>query len=468
MPGRSTALSHTPQTCRILRRTGAVTEHGQSTGIPPQVGTQRLLPRTAAAPTVTRRLAATPPNVQTLGQKRGAQECGPLAKVETLERDPRAAERKEQRRRRVTARRQRLVGGRDRTLAERIAQIRPGLSFLQINRVKPSTQSRYVQALEQFLAHWMMVHMPSWTAPAWDAALQDHVELLYESGKDRGAASRVVSAVLWLRPELGQPMKTVLPHAFAALRGWRRLEPGLTRPPLPYAIMMAMVVWLARRGRGEAGLLIWMLFETYLRVNEALTMHGEDVVLAAPLADGQETAVTVMACSSARQLASKTGEQDLSLALDLPRQTGLADLLARWAAMRGPNGQLWTLSYPQLRSAFQEAAIGVGAEKLGASLHSLRHGGASQDRQSNARSLLGVQLRGAWRATASLQRYEKFGLLAKELGRLNPNVVTAANTATSTLLLNYVQLFEPLFGTHRANDELFLTSFRARVVSAQR
>ena len=105
---------------------------------------------------------------------------------------------------------------------------------------------------------------------------------------------------------------------------------------------------------------------------------------------------------------------------------------------------------------------------MGASLHSLRHGGASHDRLCNARSLLDVQLRGAWRSHSSLRRYEKFGLVAKELGKLAPSSVRAANRAAEKLLRNYEQLFEPLFGKHRTNDELFLTSFRAQVVSVQR
>ena len=83
-----------------------------------------------------------------------------------------------------------------------------------------------------------------------------------------------------------------------------------------------------------------MLFEIYLRVNEALTMHAEDIVIAAPLVSRETTAVTVMACSSSRLLATKTGEQDLSLSLDLARHRPLAALLCRWAGLRSRDAHL--------------------------------------------------------------------------------------------------------------------------------
>ena len=65
--------------------------------------------------------------------------------------------------------------------------------------------------------------------------------------------------MLWLVPEGGQPMKSVLPLTMASLRDWKRLEPGTARPPLPYAIMMPIVDWLAQQAQGQAALLVWML-----------------------------------------------------------------------------------------------------------------------------------------------------------------------------------------------------------------
>ena len=51
-----------------------------------------------------------------------------------------------QRSRRVTLRRQRLLERRDRTLDQRVQRLRAGTTFLQRNRLKPTTQFKYVLA----------------------------------------------------------------------------------------------------------------------------------------------------------------------------------------------------------------------------------------------------------------------------------------------------------------------------------
>ena len=355
----------------------------------------------------------------------------------------------------------------DRILAQRIRTLRPEVTFLQLSRLRPATQSKYAGALERVLAWWRMRSLPDWAAGMWDAALQDYLEELYEQGANRGEASSVVAALLWLRPELGGTQKAALPLSAASLRGWAKLEPGFTRPPLPYAIALAAALWLAEHSQQEAALLVWMLFETYLRVSEALSMNCEDLVESAHLSDGKWTPVTVMACSSSRHLATKTGDQDLSLPLDLARQAGLAALLSGRARGRSANEALWDLSYAQLADAFHMALAAIGAAPLKATLHSLRHGGASHDRQTGSRSWQSVQQSGNWKAQASVHRYEKHGLLAKELQKLPKKVVESANAATKKLLLSFGALFAMPCGRRRAGTKLSLICSQEPEVSQQ-
>ena len=250
--------------------------------------------------------------------------------------------------RQVIDRRQRLLERRHTTLEAIIQRLRGEFPFMQRFRLTPATHAKYVLALEKFLAHWLLEQLPAWSAVTWDAALQDHVELLFEGGKDRRAASCLTAAVLWLAPGFGRPTTADLPLTVASLRNWTGLEPDFSKPPLPYAIMMSIVLWLATHGQGQAGLLTWMLFETYLRVNEGLTMQTEDIVIAGPLLSGESTAVAVMACSSSRLLAANAEEQDLCLSLDLARHRPLAALLCRWAGLRRGDARLWDLTYPHL------------------------------------------------------------------------------------------------------------------------
>ena len=129
------------------------------------------------------------------------------------------------------------------------------------------------------------------------------------------------------------------------------------------------------------------------------------------------------------------------------------------AALRG-----WAkleLSYLQLRKTSSQALTAIRAAPLKASLHSLRHGGASHDRQTNARSWQSVQQRGNWKAHASVHRYEKHGLLAKELQKLPRKVVENANAATRRLLLCYAELFKMPSGLRQASTKSLSTCFQA-------
>lgn len=285
----------------------------------------------------------------------------------------------------------------------------------------------------------------------------------FETECDSQKAALVRAAVLWAQPKLGHPQREARSLASAALRGWTRLESGLARPPLPHAIAMALVYWRATHARHLATLLLWMVFVTYLRSREALSMCADDIVPPVPLATGMLSQVTVMTCSSATFLATKTVDQDLSILQDSPRRHGLSAPFCRLSIMLAPHQRLWSLSYTQLPLASKHAQSAFGAGILGASPHALRHGGASRDRQTAARSLALVQLRTAWRATSTLQRYEKRGVIAKKLAELPHGVVDKTNLATQILLSGFERIFAPLSGRSQEPPKSSSTSSLVRV-----
>lgn len=70
-------------------------------------------------------------------------------------------------------------------------------------------------------------------------------------------------------------------------------------------------------------LLVWLLFETQLRVNGALLMRVEDIVSSRLQKKHERDGfATVVPHSSARFLVTITGEQDLNIVLYLPRHQG--------------------------------------------------------------------------------------------------------------------------------------------------
>jgi len=212
--------------------------------------------------------------------------------------------------------------------------------------------------------------------------------------------------------------------------------------------MCAMMVWLLREGqhplRWQSALLMWTMFESYLRVSEALALKSEDIIPWTWLDAQRMSPTTIMACSSLRQLLSKTNRNDLSIPLDLDRQRGLAEVLLKWSKVRGPGEYLFDLTPNCLRLHFKQALQAVGAGILGAVPHCLRHGGASHDAATRSRSLAQVQLRGGWAAIESLKWYEKHGVLGRELASLPLHTKQAAHKQINFLEKNSLVLFGKL------------------------
>ena len=116
-----------------------------------------------------------------------------------------------------------------------------------MNKIKPATQKKCLLAVELLLARLMLVSLPKLTGRTWDSLLQEHLEYLFDHGHNKTDASVVLAAVLWLEPGLGGSIREACSWSSAALRGWSRLEPGLTRVPLPYPVALAMVLSLAQK-----------------------------------------------------------------------------------------------------------------------------------------------------------------------------------------------------------------------------
>ena len=119
-----------------------------------------------------------------------------------------------------------------------------------------------------------------------------------------------------------------------------------------------------------------------------------------------------------RHRPSKTGTRNINIMLDLQRQKTLAVVLEAIVERFPAGARLWHCTYEQLRVKFMAACHRLGLEALQPCIHCLRHGGASHDYMVGARTILGIQCRGAWKATSSVRRYEKAVAIGKQLQRL--------------------------------------------------
>ena len=104
-------------------------------------------------------------------------------------------------------------------LQHRIAAVRPGLSYLQVKKIKPTAQKKYLVTVELLLARLMLASLPKLNGRTWDSLLQEHLEYLFDHGHNKTDASAILAAILWLEPGLGGSIREACPWSSAALRG---------------------------------------------------------------------------------------------------------------------------------------------------------------------------------------------------------------------------------------------------------
>ena len=118
----------------------------------------------------------------------------------------------------------------------------------------------------------------------------------------------------------------------------------------------------------------------------------------------------------------KTGVFDKTVLID--KCPELINVLPRLLVGKRPEDPLWRTSGTDDVVIFAEAVKATGLDLISACRYGLRHGGASDDLMTGARSALEVKRRGRWLADSSLKRYAKETRILSELSKLpRPTIV---------------------------------------------
>ena len=310
----------------------------------------------------------------------------------------------------------------------------PGLNDLAANTVRPATQELYLRSIRQLLAWAGMSMMDTLEAAAWDHLLEEFLLWIYDREGVHSQASRLLAAVLWGQPHLRGPLRHAFPRAFRCLEGWKRLEPPASRPPVAREIACLVASVLHGQGQPDMGLLVLVLFESYLRPSEALAMAPCQLIEPEQNAAGVRRWLCLVVHPEESDLPNKVNEYDHSVPLDLERQQFLVPALVALKHRRAGQNRLWPFRYVELSRAFNQAVLTLGLVSTGISLYGLRHGGASHDRSMRSRDLKEVQQRGGWRSFTSVRRYEKHGRLGLEWAKLPAGVKSQALIAPDLVL----------------------------------
>ena len=242
---------------------------------------------------------------------------------------------------------------------------------------------------------------------------------LFEEGNDIGDATKHLAALIDSEP--GCTGKDSLPRSRRCLQGWRRLDPGATRPPMPWELIAAIVMKLVQRELIDQALLVLLMFDAYLRPGEALSLRREDLV--EPTA--QHPFFSLNLHPSDRQESSKVGLSDETILLD-SKTTPWMGLLLRHHLSLHRGEMIFRVDYRGLRDAWQGALVDLGLCRTHSVLYQLRHSGPSYDRMVKHRSLLDVKKRGRWLSDSSVRRYEASARLNQEFQKLPKKVQRVA------------------------------------------
>jgi len=264
---------------------------------------------------------------------------------------------------------------------------------------------------------------PAATEAVMDAVLVGLFDVRYLEGENPNIGRKGLASVCYFRPHFGRGSVCRLAACRQALRGWRRLDPPLSRLPLPWPVVAMIANMLMVMGCYECALICLLCFFTYFRPSEPFKLMSEHVVPPILLAGAghQHWALTLHPYELHRP--SKTQEYDESILLDRADSAFLGPLLFRLAQARGRGLPLFVVTQKQFGASFREACLRLGLDQGNLPTpYQLRHAGASWEFAAGVRTLAEIQRRGRWRASASVRRYEKGGRVTEQLNRLSPRL----------------------------------------------
>jgi len=291
-----------------------------------------------------------------------------------------------------------------------------GRTLLEVLEVGPTTRGAYKEKYAAFQRWADQRGLRMDTLAFLDDTAVAFVDDQFFSGEPREAATYTLASIKHFHKEVYSLAGGTLPRSRAALSGWRRLQPPVTRLPPPKECVALIVKHLYYQGRKNLARMLWLAVECYFRPGEMLSIRRQQI--APPLMTTKHSRFWVVSLHPREEgQPSKTHVFNESVALDLPQHRRLDGML-RLLTKGPPEEELCGVTGNELHRLYTNAASALGLEELEMVPYGARHSGASSDRSSGARSLIEVQQRGRWAALSSVRRYEKAPRILEQLRKL--------------------------------------------------
>ena len=310
--------------------------------------------------------------------------------------------------------------------------------FLARRRVKPLTQQHYARAAAEVRRFADRNQYRFATAKQRDKLMVDYLQSIFLAGDGIFAARTALYGFAFEeRVNLKDPSE--FPQARLTLKGFSKASPGEQRDPCPWEAAVLIIEPCLDSPDPRQRLLgaaVAVAFDGYLRLSELLSIKGGDVTCLRHSATSAypQVSITLMPCPPPDAPASattKSGEYDDTVIFGgggpgTASRRWVAKLLRDLKAATPATKPLFPFTAREFQLAFRQAANTAGLQRLRLCPHALRHGGASADFATKARTLLEVQRHGRWKCAASVRRYEKAGRLTRQLAKLSTGQLSSA------------------------------------------
>lgn len=270
--------------------------------------------------------------------------------------------------------------------------------FLVDATMAPSTQQRYKEAVRQFLDWCADNDYDATTPDDLDDLLTEYFHDMYEQndGVGKGLAANTYYGLVKYMPRLTDK----LPTALLSIKGWLRLRPAVSYPPLTWDLTVLIACHMAKFGNLRCAIGTLLAFDCFLRVGELVNLRKCDVALTGDVRLGTEYHGTAL-----RLRQTKTGPNQWVQMHD-PHVTALLAAVVK-STPGGDQARLFPVSADRYRRLFKQtcAALGLSSTYVP---HSLRHGGATRWHLLG-HSIEDILMRGRWASTKSARRYVQAG-----------------------------------------------------------
>ncbi|CAK8996987.1 unnamed protein product, partial [Durusdinium trenchii] len=221
-------------------------------------------------------------------------------------------------------------------------------TFLEQAAVSPRTALDYQFRLGVFQSFCKLSKLSLRSPENVDSAFVIFLNQCFMDGMGLNEVTKFLAAIMDARPELSP--KHVLARSRRALKGWKNLDPGTSRPPEAWPVVALIVAKLLELRKIEQALFVLTMFVTYCRPFELLILQSHELVETTVF--GTQYSLVLNKTEDLEM--SKVGMQDESMILDNKEIPWLGKALAV-LKRRHMGLQLFNLSYHDLRDAWLTA-----------------------------------------------------------------------------------------------------------------